>query len=390
VKKSLWLLLPLAALPVALALYGCRTTDKDKGKTLVVGAIHSTSGGAAAYGGDADKGARLAVEEINARKGPFQVEYVALDDKSDKTEAVKVARTLIDANNAQVILGPTISPSSLSVGKLAEERQIPVVVTLATQDEITVADGQDREYVSRVCFNDAFQGGVLARFAANSLKKKKAAIVYDRTLSYSIGLAKTFEEEFARLGGEVLHKENYSVKDVDYSALIDKVATFDVDLLFIPGWDENVGPMLRQAGKKWNKFVLLGGDGWPVPRLLELSGGNVGTSYALSHFSPDDPSKMVKDFVKRYREKYKEDPTPYAALGYDAMMLIADAAGRAKSFTGPDLKDAINASKGVELVSGTLTFDKHRNPAKEGVIVRLLPKKIEFYERVGPQDADRK
>ncbi|MBI2808719.1 MAG: ABC transporter substrate-binding protein [Planctomycetes bacterium] len=373
----------LVGLLLCLASTGCNRSQ-NSGKTLVVGGVLSKTGGAAAYGGDADKGAALAAEHITANGGPIRIEYVSLDDKSDKTEAVKVARTLVEANKVQVILGPAISPSALSVGKFAEEREIPVVATSATQDEVTASDQYDRTYVARVCFNDSYQGAVLAKFATSSLKKKTAAVIYDKTLSYSIGLSKTFRDEFTRLGGTVRHEENYSIKDSDYSALIDKVATFDVDLLFIPGWDENVGPMLKQAGKKWDRFILLGGDGWPTPRLLELAAGNIKDAYAVSHYAPEDPDPRVRDFQKAYREKYGQEPSPFAALGYDAMMLIWDAAKRAKSFSGPDLRDAINGSKDVSLVTGTLTFDKHRNPSKEAVIVRIFPDRIAFQERVRP------
>jgi branched-chain amino acid transport system substrate-binding protein len=352
--------------------------------TLVVGAVLSQTGPAAAYGSEADKGARLAVEQLNARPGAFKIEYIPMDDKSDRTEAVKVARMLIDADKVNVILGPAISPSALSVGKLAEERQIPIVGTSPTQDEVTASSEYDRKYVSRVCFNDSFQGGVLARFVHDSLGKRTAAIVYDKTLSYSIGLSKTFKEEFTRLGGEVKHEENYSVRDTDYSPLIDKVATYDVDVLFIPGWDENVGPMLKQAGHRWDKFVLIGGDAWPTNRLLELSGGNIRSAYALSHYVPDDPDPKVQEFQAAYRAKYNETSSPFSALGYDAVMLIADAAQRAKSLSGPDLKDAISRTQGLRLVTGTITFDEHRNPVKDAVIVRIEPNRIVYQERIRP------
>lgn len=369
---------------------GCRekatspTTTKTTVQTLVVGAVLSLTGGAAAYGEDADKGARLAVDKINAQEAHFKIQYVPLDDKSDKTEAAKVARTLVDGNGAQVILGPAISPSALSVGKFAEERKIPMIATSATQDEVTASAEYNREYVSRVCFNDSYQGRVLAHFVFNSLKKTTAAIIYDKTLSYSIGLSKTFSEEFSKLGGNVKYEENYSVKDTDYSALVNKVARFDVEVLFIPGWDENVGPMLKQAGNKWDKFTLVGGDGWPTNRLLELAGGNIKNAYAVSHYAPDDPSPLVKEFHEAFRKKYNEDSSPFSALGYDAMMLIWDAAKRARSLKGADLKDAINATRDLRLVTGSLTFDQFRNPMKDAVLVKILPDKIVFYSRVKP------
>ncbi len=373
---------------VALALASCergKDLSQDeikKNNALVVGGVLSLTGGAAAYGSDAKKGAILAKEIINRKDEDVEVEFICIDDKSDKTEAARVARQLVDIHKVNIILGPAISPSALSVGKLCEERGIPMVATSATQDEVTAADSYNRQFVFRVCFNDSFQGRILAHFAAKTLNKKTAIIVYDKTLSYSIGLAKTFREDFEAFGGSIKHVENYSVRDTDYSVLIDKVARIDADILFIPGWDENVGPMLKQAGNKWDKFVLLGGDAWPSNRLLELAGGNIKNAYAVSHFLSDDPDLLAQEFSKSYIAKYNEKPSPFAALGYDAMMLIYDAAKRAGSQTAPELKKAITTTECLKLVTGEITFDEFRNPQKDVIIVKILPDKIEFFKRI--------
>lgn len=375
-------LLMLLLVPACRDKSGTTATDPTT-RVLKVGGILSKTGGAAAYGSDAEKGAKLAAEEINAT-GTLQVDYRSVDDKSNQTEAVKVARTLIDVDQVDVILGPAISPSAVSVGKFANERQIPILATSATLDAVTTSAEYDREYVFRVCFNDSFQGSVLGKFAKESLEASTAAIIYDKTLSYSIGLSKTFEEEFTSRGGRVLHKENYSVNDTDFSALIGKVAEYNVDVLFIPGWDENVGPMLKQAGNKWNNFKLLGGDGWPTDRLLELAGGNIPESYAVSHYSPEDPTDRVTKFNSAFRAKYSEEPSPFAALGYDAMHLIADAARRATDFDGDSLRKAISQTTDLELVTGKISFSEKRNPVKDVVIVRINPGAIVFHERLSP------
>jgi len=366
-------------------LASCRAErDSRSNSTLVVGGVLSQTGPAAAYGSDADKGARLALERLSRDGLPFSIQYVSRDDRSDKTEAAKVGQSLIEIDHADIILGPAISPSALSLGKIAEERQVPLVGTSPTQDEVTKSEAYDRRYVFRVCFNDSFQGEVLARFAAERLGKKTAVIVYDKTLSYSIGLARTFREEFERLGGVIQHEENYSVQDTDYSVLIDKVANFKADVLFIPGWDENVGPMIKQAGDRWDRFTLLGGDAWPTPRFLELAGGNISDAYALSHFVPEDPDPRVQDFVGSYKKKYGEIPSPFAALGYDAMLVIVDAAKRSGSFDGPALRDALAVTNNLGVVTGNLSFDDSRNPRKEAVILRIHPDRFDFFERVEP------
>jgi branched-chain amino acid transport system substrate-binding protein len=363
---------------------GCKRNQNGP-QQLTVGALLSYTGGAAAYGTETEKGALLAVDEINQGKYPFRIRYVKADDKSDKTEAMTAVRTLIDADGAQVILGPVISPSALSAGRIAEERRIPMVTPAAVQDEVTHSSEYNREYVSRICFDNSFQGKVLAQYAHHDLGMTSVATIVDKTLSYSSGAAKSFREEFERLGGKVKYEESYSVGDTDYSVLIAKVSRYDVDGLFIPGWDENVGPMLKQAGHAWDRFKLLGTESWPSDRFLQLAGGNIHQAWALSHYFPDDPDPLVREFNQKYHARYSAPPSAFAALGYDTMMLIADAAARSRSFKGPDLKDAINSTKNFRGVTGTITFDQFRDPQKSAVILRINPDGFSFVKRISPE-----
>jgi len=365
---------------------GCKgpeATDADK--TLKIGAILSETGAAGAYGGEAAKGAELALDLFNKSEGnDFKVKYIFTDDKSDQVEAAKLAKTLIDLEKVDIIVGPAISPSALSVGKYAEERGVPIVATSPTLDSVTNTEEYNRRNVFRVCFNDSFQGEVLAKFAHDDLGKKTAGIIYDSTLSYSIGLSDVFDQQFTALGGVIAFKENYSVKDTDFSALVDKVKRSDVDVLFIPGWDENVGPMIRQANGKWDKFILLGGDGWPTDRLLELAGQKIPEAYALSHFAKDDPAPEVKQFVSSYEGKYDETPSPFSALGYDAMNVVLDAAKRTKSINSSDLRASLNETKGLTLATGSFSFDEFGNPKKAGTIVKISPQGFAYEKSVNP------
>jgi branched-chain amino acid transport system substrate-binding protein len=367
---------------IVVSMSGCVRGDSDE--TLKVGAILSLSGGAAAYGGDADKGARLAVELLRESDPNFKIDYLSQDDQSNQIEAARLARTLIDAERVHVILGPAISPSAVSVGQFADERGVAMVATSATLDAVTHTADYRRKNVFRVCFNDAFQGRALAAYAYRNLGLRRVAIIYDSTLSYSIGLAETFQSNFESLGGKIVQRENYSVNDTDYSSLVAKVARFDVEALFIPGWDENVGPMINQAAGAWNKFVLIGGDGWPTNRLLELAGQTMPETYALTHYINSDPAKTVKTFQAAYRTRYGEEATPFAALGYDALMLIADAAMRADNIDRKSIRDAIAATSNLALVTGTFSFDEAGDPRKQGIIVAVSPSGFDFKARIEP------
>ncbi len=360
---------------IGLSLVGCQDNKKDKQKDnlVKVGGLFSLSGGASAYGEDLKNGTLLAFDELNANKQKYQL--LLRDTKTEKNEAVKSFEDLVNMNKAEVILGPTISPNALILGKYADQYKIPLIVQAATQDEIT--DG--RKYVSRICFNDSFQGKALADFALNDLKKVKAVVIYDKSISYSVGLAKSFVENYKKNGGEIISEESYSVKDRDFRSLIDKVSTYDADILFIPGWDENVGPMLRQSGDKWDKFVILGGDGFPTDKMFELSGKNLKNVYALGHFNPVSDDSKVKAFIKKYAEKYKKNPTPHGALGYDAVYVLDKVVNSIKGDVTPEkINKGLKALHSIDLITGKVIFKPDGTVQKNGVILKLTPEGYEF------------
>lgn len=368
----------------AATLTSCDRQSGQDRPTLRIGMILSESGGAAAYGADAKRGAEVALEMARAEGLPFDVDVVSRDDRSEQTEAANAATALINIDHVNAILGPAISPSALSVGRLAQENGVPMVVTSATLDSITRTDEYDRTFVFRACFNDTFQGQAMASFVFNSLQDRTAAIVYDSSLPYSVGLSRAFRADFERLGGRVVSQDTYSSTDTDFSALITRTARVDADVLFIPGWDEHVGPMIRQAAGRWNKFTLIGGDGWPTDRLLQLAGPVIPEAYALSHFQPENPSPQAAAFIEAYRARFGSNPTPFAALGYDAMRLILDAAKRASSLERESLRASLAATRELPLATGTFSFDETRSARKEASIVAITPQGFTLRERVRP------
>jgi len=129
---------------------------------------------------------------------------------------------------------------------------------------------------------------------------------------------------------------------------------------------------------------VVGGDGLPTQKLLSLAGGHIPETYALSHFSLDDQRPVVKEFISEYREQYEVDPSPFSALGYDAMMLLADAAKRAGSFDSKAIRNTLESTDSLSLTTGEISFDEHRNPIKDAVVVRILPTHFEYVQRVRP------
>lgn len=226
----------------------------------------------------------------------------------------------------------------------------------------------------------------MARFALEDLGKKTAALVVDKAQDYCVGLARSFEATYAKLGGKIAVTVNYTTGESDFSALIERVRSANPECIYIPGYYGDVGPMLKQAQQQWGGLPKLGGDGWDSPQLFSLAGSAAALAdcYMSSHFAPDDTEPVIKNFVERYRAKYNAEPGSMCVLGYDAYLLLYDAIGRAGSADPRKIKDAINGTKGFRGVTGVITLDENRNPKKDAVILVPAGGKFKFRARVKP------
>jgi len=240
------------------------------------------------------------------------------------------------------------------------------------------------DYIFRVCFIDPFQGSTMAKFAAETLKAKTAAILRDIKNDYSVGLADFFRDEFIRHGGKILADVSYSEGDIDFKAQLTAIRGVQPDVVFVPGYYTEVGLIARQARELGISVPLLGGDGWDSPRTIEIGGAAVNGCYFSNHYAADDPNPVVQKFIEKFRAKYSEVPDAMAVLGYDAAQVLADAIRRAGTTEGRKLRDAIAATKDFPGVSGTITIDAERNARKSIVVLKIDGGKVQFFQKVEP------
>jgi branched-chain amino acid transport system substrate-binding protein len=241
------------------------------------------------------------------------------------------------------------------------------------------------DYISRVCFIDPFQGEVMAKFAANTLKAKTAAIMLDFNSPYSRGLADFFEASFTKLGGQIVDKQSYTQGDRDYKGQLTAIRAKNPEVIYVPGYYGEVGVIAKQAEQLGIDKPMLGGDGWDATQLWELGGSSLNGDFISNHYSVDDPSPAIQKFVAAYKARNGSAPDALAALGYDAMKVLADAIKRAGTTEGPALKDAINATKDFPGVTGTITIDADRNAVKPAVVLKLQDGKYIYQETVYPE-----
>lgn len=372
-------LLSLLAVLSCLAPIASNAQEKIK-----VGVVQPLTGGIGTYGQENYNAMKMALEKINQKgvKGK-KIELIVEDDKSDQIEATNAMRKLINVDKVITIIGEVTSSNSLAMAPIAQEAKIPMVSSAATNEKVT----QVGNFISRTCFTDDFQGVVMARFAFNNLKKKNAIIIIDNSSDYSKGLAKAFSDEWKRLGGKYASTEEFSYvqKDIDFQTMLRKVKRANPEVIFLPGYYEEVGLILKQGRKMGINVPFLGGDGWDSPKLFEIAGaeGSKG-NYISSHFAPDDSDPAVQNFVREYENRYKVRPGAMAALGYDVIGVVADAMSRAKSFSPSDINAAILATKGFKGVTGAITIDEKRNSKKSAVVLATTENTFKFNQKVNP------
>ena len=275
------------------------------------------------------------------------------------------------------MVGAVASTNTLKAAKVAQENGTPLMTPASTNADIT----KKGDFISRVCFIDPVQGDVLARLALEDLQKKRAVVIVDKASDYSVGLEAAFTKTFTAGGGEIVSVETFTAGEADFSALISKVAQAAPDVIFIPAYYGDVGPMLKQAGEKWASIPVVASDGIDSPDFFRLMGDYSGDIYMSSHFSPDDTDPKVQQFVTTYKQRFGKTPGAMAALGYDAAFVLHDARRRAGSDDKAAMRDAINATKDLVGVTGSITINAERNADKDVVILKLSPSGASFHKR---------
>ena len=349
-----------------------------------VGAVYSMTGPIATYGQESINGIKLALKKINPQDiNGKNIRLIVEDNKGEPAETANAVRKLIDVDKVHVILGAVASSNTLAGAPIAQAAKVPMVTSGSTNEAVT----QKGEFISRTCFTDDFQGVVMAKFAHQSLQKKKAAVVIDVASDYSRGLAKVFREKFKELGGAIVSGDySYTQGDKDFRSLLRRLNRAKPDVVFIPGYYTEVGVMLQQARQMGINVPFLGGDGWDSPKLQELAGKDgIAGNYISSHFSAEDTDPMVRNFVKEYQNAFSgQTPGSMAALGYDTVMVLVDALKRAEDFSTTTINRAIISTKNLKGITGTITIDKNRNAVKPAVVLETTPDGMIFRQKVMP------
>jgi len=350
--------------------------------TIKIGEFASMTGKEATYGQASHKGTLLAVEEVNAAGGVLgkKLELILEDNQSKQGESVTIVKKFISRDKVIAVLGEVASSRSLEAAPICQNAKVPMITPSSTAPEVT-AKGN---YIFRVCFIDPFQGTVMAKFAKNTLKLRKVALLTSVSSAYSVGLARYFKETFAADGGTVVLEQKFAEGDKDFRAQLTAIKAAGVEGIFVPGYYSEAALICRQARDLGIMLPLFGADGWESPEFVEIGGKAVEGTYFATHYSPENKDPIVAGFNDRFRKRWGNVSDTLTGLGYDSVMMLVDAIQRAGTTDGPKLRDALATTKNFKGVTGTITLDAQRNPTKSAVVLMVKDGKFVFVESIAP------
>ncbi|HET8799209.1 MAG TPA: ABC transporter substrate-binding protein [Thermoanaerobaculia bacterium] len=370
--KKTWMVLITAIL--SLALIGCPPKTESTGTTaggeageIVIGEYGSLTGGQATFGQSTHNGIMLAVEEINAAGGinGRKLTVKTEDDQSKPEEAPTAVTKLISQNNVVAVLGEVASSASLAAAPICQANKVPMITPSSTNEKVT----QVGDYIFRMCYIDPYQGEAMANYLSRQAGYKTAAILIDVRSDYSTGLAANFKRVFTANGGKIVIEQSYTQGDSDFRAQLTAIRAANPEVIFVPGYYNDIGQIAIQARDLGMKQPLAGGDGWESPKLFEIGGKALDGCLYSNHYHVDDPAPAVRSFVQKYEERYGAKPDSLAALAYDSARVLAEAIKRAGTTDSVKLRDAIAATKDFAGVTGIITLGPDRNPIGKRLVV---------------------
>lgn len=355
--------------------------------TIKIGEIATVTGDFAAYGVAEVESVKMAVNEINANGGILgkKIELIMYDCRTRNEDMVNAARRLVQQDKVTAVIGPSGSGLCIAASPVFNQGKVSHLGTLPTNPAVTVDEkGNVKPYNFRICFLDPYQGKMMAVFAANTLKAKKAAILHDIASDYSQGQREFFIENFKAMGGQIVADEGHRTDDVDFRAQLTKIKAANPDVLILPTMGKCLPLSVKQAREIGLEVPIVGGDGYG-DFMWEIAGDTMRNSYWVSHVDKADPA--LQDFFAKYEKQTGTECQEFmnAVMAYDCVYWLKDAIERAGTDDPVKVRDALEATKGLKLMHATLTMDEFHNPKdKDGIILQAKDGKAVFFERIKP------
>jgi len=339
-------------------------------EVIKIGHVAPMSGAIAHLGKDNENGARMAIDELNAKGVKIggkavKLELLAEDDAADPKQGTAAAQKLVDSKVSGVI-GHLNSGTSIPASKIYSDAGIPQISPSATNPKFT-RNGYKTTF--RVVADDVHLGGTLGRYAVNNVKGKSIAVIDDRT-AYGQGVAEEFEKAVKAAGGKLVGHEFTTDKASDFMSILTTIKAKKPDVVFFGGMDAVAGPMIRQMKSLGINAKFMGGDGICTAELAKLAGDAMADGQVICAEAggvEGQQKKGMEDFTARYKTRFNADVQVYAPYVYDAVNVMVDAMVRAKSSEPAKYLPELAKTSGYKGVTGTITFD-NKGDIKNGAL----------------------
>ena len=367
---------PAAAEPAAAEPAAAEPAAAEPAGTIKVGLLAPLTGPVPTFGTSTREGAELAVKQWNEKGGinGQQIELIVEDSQCTADPAVNAANKLIDQDGVKFLIGEVCSKASIPVAEIANAKGVVQISPTSTNPTLTLdADGNAKQFIFRACYDDYFQGEVMAKFA-NEKGYKTAFVMYDQGNDYTVGLAEAFESSYTELGGQVVGKETYVATDTDFSAILTKAKDSGAEMIWLGDYYNIVNLVGAQAKQLGMNVPMMGGDGWDSSD-LDVAAAEGG--FYSNHYDPADERPIVQDWLKVYGETYKNDagepkvPDALATLAYDAANILFTAIQNAGTSEDTTAVAASLFGGSYDVVSGSVSFNEFHNPVKAAVVISV-------------------
>jgi branched-chain amino acid transport system substrate-binding protein len=343
---------------------------------IELGAVLPLTGPTAHFGTEALRGINLAIESINGAGGVKGATFklIVRDNAGDPATTSKVTAELTAEEKVFAVVGPITSTNAAAAAAVAQQARTPILLPTATSPYVT----EIGDYVCRICFTDPYQSKVLTEFCRKHLKADRVAVLYEKGSAYSEKLAEFFVMRFEDMGGTIVSQQSFVHGADNIPALVESAIENDPDVLFAPLYYREAAAVVNAVAQLGSSVTLLGGDGWESTELFRLTGDNItpGRVFISSHFSLQFQKERGSAFVKAFERTYGDSPNAVAALGYDAVMVVADAMRRATVPGRDGLRQALVSTSAFSGVTGTITINEKRNVIKDVYILKAVDGKF--------------
>ncbi|HTN95888.1 MAG TPA: ABC transporter substrate-binding protein [Nordella sp.] len=329
-------------------------------EVLKIGALYNLTGGMSSLDGPSLKGAQLAVKQINDTGGLLgkKIELIAPDGKTDQQETAKAAQRVL-SEGVIAGIGQSDTTFVMAGAPLFQEKGIPFVTSGATHPELPQWVGN---FMFMTPFGDDDQSFAIADYTFDKLKAKRIAVWTDNSMDFTKALSKFFIQRFKERGGEIVGEDAFMMGDTNFSAQIARLAALDPkpDAVFISAIPSEAGLSVKQIREQGIKIPIVSGDGFDTELVASVPGPDLANDvYFSTHTYRGDDRPEVTKFIADYKAEYGIDPeNAFAPLGYDALMLVADAVKRANSAEPAKIRDALAETRGFKAVTGEISYTR--------------------------------